>query len=114
MRLYDADSNGMLDREEFMVFMSSVRGTLFPMKAEREKLHDREIFLGGSCDPTTWRQDIVIPLLDSFQVTYYNPQVKGWHQGLIALENQAKAEALVQFFVIDDVTRALSSIVEVA
>jgi len=36
----------------------------------------KEIFLGGSCNPTTWRKDIVIPTLEAMGVPYYNPQVR--------------------------------------
>lgn len=32
-----------------------------------------EVFLGGSCNPTTWRQDIAIPTLKSLGITYFNP-----------------------------------------
>lgn len=38
-----------------------------------EGLPKHEVFLGGSCNPTTWRQDIAIPLLKSLGITYYNP-----------------------------------------
>lgn len=32
-----------------------------------------EVFLGGSCNPTTWRSEIAIPTLQSLGITYYNP-----------------------------------------
>lgn len=32
------------------------------------------VFLGGSCNPTTWRSEIAIPLLEKHLVDYYNPQ----------------------------------------
>lgn len=32
-----------------------------------------EVFLGGSCNPTTWRSDVAIPTLDQMGITYYNP-----------------------------------------
>ena len=32
-----------------------------------------QVFLGGSCNPTTWRQDIAIPVLKSWGITYFNP-----------------------------------------
>lgn len=72
----------------------------------------RQIFLGGSCDPTTWRQDTAIPLLDRAGVLYYNPQVSEWHQGLIAQEAEAKEESEYLLFVIDGQTRAVASILE--
>jgi hypothetical protein len=34
------------------------------------------VFLGGSCNPTTWRQDIAMPTFDDKEVKYYNPQVR--------------------------------------
>lgn len=40
-----------------------------------------EVFLGGSCNPTTWRHDIVIPFLKSNEITYYNPQQSDWVPG---------------------------------
>lgn len=35
-----------------------------------------EVFLGGACDPTTWRFDIAMPTLEAAGVTFYNPQVR--------------------------------------
>jgi len=31
------------------------------------------VFLGGSCNPTTWRSDIAIPFFKRHNITYYNP-----------------------------------------
>ena len=31
------------------------------------------VFLGGSCNPTTWRKDIAIPFLTQHRITFYNP-----------------------------------------
>merc|ERR1711907_575622 len=47
-------------------------------------------------------------------VTYYNPQVDHWHSGLIAEEAAAKEEAAVLLFFIDNSTRGIASLVEVA
>ncbi|XP_043207136.1 uncharacterized protein LOC122373284 isoform X2 [Amphibalanus amphitrite] len=71
-----------------------------------------EVFLGGSCNPTTWRRDEAIPRLKELGITYYNPQVASWHPGLIALEEEAKQSATVLFFVIDNQTRGVSSMLE--
>ena len=35
------------------------------------------MFLGGSCNPTAWRRDQSIPLLEREGVTYYNPVREG-------------------------------------
>jgi raw len=75
---------------------------------------DKQVFLGGSCNPTTWRQDIAIPRLTRAGITFYNPQVDDWHEGLVKLENDAKANAEILLFVIDNVTRAIASIAEAA
>lgn len=43
---------------------------------ERKKVHrQHQVFLGGSCNPTTWRRVQVIPVLDQHSISYYNPQV---------------------------------------
>ncbi|XP_011495220.1 PREDICTED: uncharacterized protein LOC105360119 isoform X3 [Ceratosolen solmsi marchali] len=73
-----------------------------------------EVFLGGSCNPTTWRIDIAIPTLQSLGITYYNPQVSHWSPELIAQEYEAKETARVLLFVIDDRTRNCAGIIETA
>lgn len=32
-----------------------------------------EVFLGGSCNPTTWRADVAIPALKESGISFYNP-----------------------------------------
>lgn len=32
-----------------------------------------EVFLGGSCNPTTWRADVAIPTLKDLGISFYNP-----------------------------------------
>lgn len=70
------------------------------------------VFLGGSCNPTTWRFDIAIPRLSQAGVGFYNPQVDDWHEGLVTLEANAKQEADSLLFVIDGQTRAIASMIE--
>jgi raw len=70
------------------------------------------VFLGGSCNPTTWRRDIAIPMLDAAGVTYYNPQVEDWSPELVAIEAAVKDEAELLLFVIDSQTRAIASMLE--
>jgi raw len=72
------------------------------------------IFLGGSCNPTTWRHDVAIPALEQAGVRYYNPQVEDWSPALVEVEAQAKKEAEVLLFVIDGQTRAIASMIEVS
>eukprot|EP00937_MAST-01D_sp_MAST-1D-sp2_P007656 g7656.t1 len=71
-----------------------------------------KVFLGGSCNPTTWRRDTAIPLLTRAGVPFYNPQVDDWTPELVQIEAEAKEKAEVLLFVIDGQTRALASIVE--
>ena len=73
-----------------------------------------KVFLGGSCNPTTWRKNIAIPLLNRAGISYFNPQVDEWHDGLVAIEAKNKEEATVLLYVIDGQTRSLASMVEIA
>jgi len=36
-------------------------------------LNSYDVFLGGSCNPTTWRKDLAIPYLQDAGVSFYNP-----------------------------------------
>jgi hypothetical protein len=76
--------------------------------------YDGAVFLGGSCNPTSWRRDIVIPRLLEEGISFYNPQVDHWSPELIDIEEEAKQAATTLLYVIDDQTRAVSSMVEVA
>lgn len=44
-------------------------------------VHGYDVFLGGSCNPTTWRKDVAIPYLQEAGVSFYNPV--GTHMQLI-------------------------------
>ena len=43
-----------------------------------------QVFLGGSCNPTTWRKDIAIPMLEAAGVAFYNPQMPDWYVRVIS------------------------------
>ncbi|CAG5018444.1 unnamed protein product [Parnassius apollo] len=73
-----------------------------------------EVFLGGSCNPTTWRSDIAIPLLKKMGITYFNPQVEDWSTELMEVEHRAKCAARALLFVLDSETRAVAASVEAA
>lgn len=73
-----------------------------------------QVFLGGSCNPTTWRHDIAIPFLKKHGITFYNPQVSNWRPELMEMEDQAKQTAELLFFVVDNQTRSTASMVEAA
>ena len=72
------------------------------------------VFLGGSCNPTTWRIETAIPYLETHAVTYYNPQVDEWYPELIEIEEKAKRNSTIKFFVFDSETRGIASLVETA
>lgn len=78
-----------------------------------QQSNNYQVFLGGSCNPTTWRHDQAIPYFQSRSVSFYNPQRPDWTPDLIEIEHRAKELAPLLFFVIDHDTRALASIVEV-
>ena len=71
-----------------------------------------QVFLGGSCNPTTWREDVAIPTFESKGISYYNPQVDNWTPDLAVVEAEQKESAQVLLFVIDAATRAIASILE--
>ncbi|XP_030764412.1 uncharacterized protein LOC115888732 isoform X3 [Sitophilus oryzae] len=73
-----------------------------------------EVFLGGSCNPTTWRADTAIPELEKHGISFYNPQVSMWAPELLAQEHDAKQSASVLLFVIDSQTRSTVGMLEVA
>ncbi|XP_031830262.1 uncharacterized protein LOC116426000 isoform X2 [Nomia melanderi] len=118
--------------QEFYMLIELARlckkGTTVPMSASRplncdgkdnnkkngSKRMAYEVFLGGSCNPTTWRSEIAIPTLQSLGITYYNPQVSQWGPELIAQEYEAKQTAKVLLFVIDNQTRNSAGIIEAA
>lgn len=68
-----------------------------------------QVFLGGSCDPTSWRREVAIPALERAGVSFYNPQVDDWSPELVGIEAAAKAAAQTCLFVIDSQTRAVAS-----
>ena len=73
---------------------------------------DVAVFLGGSCNPTTWRRDIAVPLLTAHHVRFFDPQVAEWSPERIAMETRAKERAALVLIVVDGRTRSLVSIHE--
>ncbi|KAL3278444.1 hypothetical protein HHI36_013765 [Cryptolaemus montrouzieri] len=73
-----------------------------------------EVFLGGSCNPTTWRADTAIPALQREGISFYNPQVSQWAPELLAEEYSAKESASILFFVVDSQTRSIGGMIEIA
>merc|ERR1711959_502494 len=75
-----------------------------------------EIFLGGTCGESKWRQEQCIPMLVAARLSYYNPQLGPgeWAPELIPIEAAAKAGAVCQLFVITGESRGIASMIEAA
>ncbi|XP_074654378.1 uncharacterized protein LOC141908293 [Tubulanus polymorphus] len=128
----DQPENAVLPFSKFCVLCAALEDgykksvpSLVPLSRKRtkSKRHKRkveglvnnfQVFLGGACNPTTWRADTAIPYLKKHNITFYNPQVAKWRPELIEIEEQAKSIAQVHFFVIHHFTRCIASLVEAA
>lgn len=84
------------------------------IKKNSRTVHSYDVFLGGSCNPTTWRKDLAVPYLQEAGVSFYNPQVDHWSQDLIEIEHAAKENSSILFYVIDSQTRNVVSDIETA
>ena len=84
------------------------------LRTQRSTTSAYDVFLGGSCNPTTWRQDLAIPHFKNEGITFYNPQQANWVPEMIELEHQAKTTSQILFFVVNYQTRNVVSMIEVA
>lgn len=84
------------------------------LRTQRSTTSAYDVFLGGSCNPTTWRQDLAIPHLKAQGITFYNPQQANWVPEMIELEHQAKMTSQILFFVVNEQTRNVASMIEVS
>ena len=84
------------------------------LRTQRSTTSSYDTFLGGSCNPTTWRQDTAIPHLKAKDITFYNPQQANWSPEMIELEHQAKVTSQILFYVLNDQTRNVASMIEVS
>ncbi|KAJ8917164.1 hypothetical protein NQ315_012656 [Exocentrus adspersus] len=106
---------------EFCVFVREMQNQSPKQqrKASLTKVNNKcpnkcDVFLGGSCNPTTWRTDTAIPELQKHGISFYNPQVSIWAPELVAQEHDAKQAASVLLFVIDSQTRSTVGMIEVS
>jgi len=83
------------------------------LRTQRSTTSAYDVFLGGSCNPTTWRKDTAIPHLKGRGITFYNPQQANWVPEMIELEHQAKVSSEILFWVLNTETRNVASMVEV-
>jgi hypothetical protein len=94
------------------IYGLDIRKHLLNQRSTKQQ-YEFEVFLGGSCNPTTWRYEQAIPYFNSYSISYYNPQVANWTPDLVDVEHRAKELAPLLFFVIDHSTRSLAAIAEV-
>jgi hypothetical protein len=116
MTLLESGRKG--DRDQ-MVRIAAARTGLEVAQAWMNRINGLDweagcVFLGGSCNPTTWRMDTAMPMLTDASVPFYNPQVEEWSEELVEIEARAKEDAAVLLFVIGKETRALASVAEAA
>lgn len=95
-----------------VLFAAGLFGGASARAGEASVARKKQVFLGGSCNPTTWRKDAAIPAIEKAKVAFYNPQVDDWKPELVEVEARAKAESEVLLFVIDAQTRSIASILE--
>ena len=62
-------------------------------------IKQKSIFLGGTCNGSTWREEL-IPLLDPSRITYYNPVVSEWTEAHQLIERREREECNVCLYVI--------------
>jgi len=84
------------------------------LRTQRSTTSAYDVFLGGSCNPTTWRQETAIPQLKGQGITFYNPQQANWVPEMIELEHQAKVTSTILFYVLNTQTRNIGSMIEVS
>jgi len=84
------------------------------LRTQRSTTSAYDVFLGGSCNPTSWRKDTAIPHFKGRGITFYNPQQANWVPEMIELEHQAKNSSQILFWVLNSATRNVASMVEVS
>jgi len=108
------------EKDPTTVFSQPMQVSRIPDKCRRGELRSQkstssayDTFLGGSCNPTSWRQDKAIPHLKVQGITFYNPQQDNWVPEMIELEYQAKVTSQILFYVLNEQTRNIGSMIEV-
>lgn len=51
----------------------SLPTTTVTSKEPNDESKAAEVFLGGSCNPTTWRADVAMPELKKAGISFFNP-----------------------------------------
>ena len=70
------------------------------------------VFLGGTCAHSDWRKQLM-PILDSYNITYFNPVVSDWTSSCQVIEDWHKEHDDFNLFVITSEMKGVFSITEV-
>ena len=70
------------------------------------------VFLGGTCARSDWRKQLM-PILDSYNITYFNPVVSDWTSSCQVIEDWHKEHDDFNLFVITSEMKGVFSIAEV-
>ena len=70
------------------------------------------VFLGGTCAQSDWRKQLM-PILDSYNITYFNPVVSDWTPSCQVIEDWHKEHDDFNLFVITSEMKGVFSIAEV-
>ena len=77
-----------------------------------DKMEKCNVFLGGTCAESDWRNQL-IPLLESYNITYFNPVVDDWNESCQVIEDWHKEHDDYNLFVITNEMQGVFSIAEV-
>jgi len=77
-----------------------------------KELNKKDVFLGGTCNDSTWRDEL-IPLLEDNGVTYFNPVVDDWTPECMKEEEIQRQNCKYCLYVITPRMTGVYSIAEV-
>lgn len=77
-----------------------------------DKMEKCNVFLGGTCAHSDWRNELM-PILDSYNITYFNPVVPDWTSACQVIEDWHKEHDDFNLFVITSEMKGVFSIAEV-
>lgn len=72
-------------------------------------MNNKTVFLGGTCNNSTWREEIIPKL----KISYFNPVVKEWNEAAQAAEIHARNNSDYVLYVITPKMTGIYSIAEV-
>lgn len=87
-------------------------GDPWSFETKRKKIEDMKIFLGGTCNNSTWR-DKLIPLLEDIGMNYFNPIVGNLTYEDIIKENKEKEICDINLFIISPLMDGVYPIAEI-